>query len=269
MRSTAQIKGHPLHPILIAFPVAFGAAAPVADLVGVLAAWPTLWAAGAYLATATVITGVIAGVPGFIDYRYTVPPRSSAKKRATYHMLLNLTALAVIALGWAFRDGSTLRPGVGAIALEFTGLAIMTVGGWMGGTLVYRNQIGVDHRYANAGKWSEREIEAKPGTSVDVAEANELKVGQMRLLHVKGQRIVLARTEDGHVAFDDRCPHRGASLADGVLACGMVTCPWHGSQFQTGTGAVAAGPAESAIRTYHIEESNGRVRLVVPPDSGA
>ena len=67
MRSTAQFKSHPLHPILIAFPVAFTTAAPAFDLVGVLAEWPTVWAAGAYLATAAVIAGVVAGVPGFID----------------------------------------------------------------------------------------------------------------------------------------------------------------------------------------------------------
>ena len=90
MRSTAQFKSHPLHPILIAFPVAFTTAAPAFDLVGVLAEWPTVWAAGAYLATAAVIAGVVAGVPGFIDYLYTVPPGSSAKKRATWHMAVNL-----------------------------------------------------------------------------------------------------------------------------------------------------------------------------------
>lgn len=163
MRSTAQIKGHPIHPILVAFPVAFGVAAPVADLAGVLGVWPTVWAAGAYLAVATVISGLVAGVPGFIDYLYTVPPNSSASRRATWHMAVNLTALALIASGWAFRDLGTLRPGVGTILMEFTGLGAMTVSGWMGGTLVYRNQIGVDHRYAEAGKWKEQEVVGKPG----------------------------------------------------------------------------------------------------------
>jgi len=264
MRSTAQIKGHPLHPILIAFPVAFGVGAPACDLLGVLAGWPTVWAAGAYLAAATVVGGLVAGVPGFIDYFYTVPPNSSAKKRATWHMTVNLVALALIGSGWAFRDLDTLRPGVGTMLLEAAGLGVMTVGGWLGGTLVYRNQIGVDHRYAEAGKWNEQRVEGKPGEAVDVAAADELKVGQMKLLHLDGRRVVLARTADGHVAFDDRCTHRGGSLAGGVLACGTVVCPWHGSQFDATTGAVKAGPAESSIRTYRVEEVGGRVRLVVP-----
>jgi nitrite reductase/ring-hydroxylating ferredoxin subunit/uncharacterized membrane protein len=264
MRSTAQIKSHPLHPMLIVFPLAFGAAAPVADLVGVLGNWPTVWAAGAYLATAAVIGGIIAGIPGFVDFLYTVPPESSSSHRATWHLGVNLSALTLIALGWVFRDLGTLRPGVGTIVLEFAGFAVMIVGGWMGGTLVYRNQIGVDHRYAEAGKWKEETRTGATGEAVDVATVDELKVGQMKLLHINDRRIVLARTETGYVAFDDHCTHRGASLADGTLACGTVTCPWHGSQFDTTTGAVKSGPADKALPTYQVEEAEGRVRLIVP-----
>ncbi len=264
MRSRAHFKSHPLHPILIVFPIAFGVGAPAFDLVGILAEWPTLWAAGAYLATGAVIGGVIAGVPGFIDYLYTVPPDSSAKQRATWHMGVNLTALALIACGWFFRDTDTLRPGTFTIVLEFAGIGLMTWGGWMGGTLVYRNQIGVDHRYAEAGKWSEIEVEGKPGEWVDVAAVDELQPGQMKLVHAGGHRIVLARTDEGYAACDDRCTHRGGSLAGGMLICGIVACPWHGSQFDVRTGEVKAGPAEESIETYRIEEKDGRIRLSLP-----
>jgi nitrite reductase/ring-hydroxylating ferredoxin subunit/uncharacterized membrane protein len=251
--------------MLVAFPIVFGVGAPLSDLAGLLGGWPRQWEAGAYLATAAVIGGLIAGVPGFIDYLTIVPPNSSASRRATWHMGVNLSALTLIASGWAFRDPGTLRPGTGTIVLEFAGLGVMSVGGWLGGTLVYRNQIGVDHRYAGAGKWKEEKLTGKAGEPVDVAAADELKVGQMKLLRVNGRRIVLARTEDGHVAFDDRCTHRGGSLADGTLACGTVTCPWHGSQFDTASGKVKSGPAEESIRTYRVKESDGWVRLVVPP----
>jgi nitrite reductase/ring-hydroxylating ferredoxin subunit/uncharacterized membrane protein len=266
MRSMAHFKGHPIHPMLVAFPIAFGVSAPIFDAVGVAAEWPTVWSAGAYLAAACVVTGLAAGVPGFIDYLYTVPPESSAKRRATWHLGVNLTALALVALGWAFRDFGTLRPGVATVLLEAGGLGLMTWGGWMGGTLAYRNQIGVDHRSAHAGKWKEQSVDGKPGEAVDVGAADELKVGQMKLIRAVGRRIVLARTEGGYVAHDDRCTHRGGSLADGVLACGVVTCPWHGSQFDAGTGEVKSGPAEKSIRTYEVKESGGRVRLTLPAD---
>jgi len=266
MRSTAHIKGHPIHPMLIAFPIAFGVGAPVFDLVGVLADWPSVWTTGAYLAGAAVVAGLVAGVPGFIDYLYTVPPDSSGKKRATWHLAVNVTALGLIALGWAFRDLGTLRPGIGTIVLELGGLGLMTAGGWLGGTLAYRNQIGVDHRSAGAGKWKEQTVEGEPGKEVDVAAADELKVGQMKLIHANGRRVVLGRTETGYVAHDDHCTHKGGSLADGVLACGVVTCPWHGSQFDVRTGEVQSGPAEKPIRTYRVEERGGRVLLVLPAE---
>ncbi len=264
MRSRVSFKGHPLHPILIAFPVAFGTGALAADLVGVLAGWPSVWTAGAYLSAAAVVTGLIAGVPGFVDYLAVVPPNSSGKKRATYHMLVNVSALALIALGWAFRHLDTLRPGAGAVLLEAAGMGLMTWGGWMGGTLVYRNQIGVDHRYAHAGKWSETVLEARPGDVVVVAQADELRAGQMKLVHINGRRIVLARTDQGYAACDDRCTHRGGPLADGVLVGCVVACPWHGSQFDVRTGEVKAGPAESPVPVYRVEESAGLVRLTVP-----
>ena len=265
MRSRASIKSHPLHPILIAFPVAFGAGALGFDLAGRLGDWPSVWATGAYLSLATVISGLAAGVPGLIDYFAVVPPNSSAKKRATWHMAVNVAALALIGLGW-FGRADDLRPGVGTIALEALGMALMSAGGWMGGTLVYRNQIGVDHRYANAGKWSETHVEGKPGEAVTVATAGELEVGHMRLVHVGGRRVVLARTERGHVACADRCTHRGGPLSDGVLACGTITCPWHGSQFDAATGAVQSGPAEEKIETFAVEERERVVKLVVPVD---
>src|SRR5947209_6430883 len=203
MRSTAHIKGHPIHPMLIAFPIGFGVGAPVFDIAGVVAGWPSVWATGAYLAAGAVVTGLVAGIPGFIDYLYTVPPDSSAKKRATWHMGVNVTSLALIGLGWVFRDLGSLHPGTGTIVLELCGVGLMTAGGWLGGTLAYRNQIGVDHRSAKAGKWKEETVEGSPGELVDVAAADELQVGQMKLVHANGRRIVLARTETGHVAHDD------------------------------------------------------------------
>ncbi len=264
MRSHAHFKGHPLHPMLIAFPVAFTVGALVADLLGVAGGWPSVWTTGAYLSAAAVVTGLVSAVPGVIDYLSVIPPDSSAKKRATQHMVVNVTALLAFAAGWAFRDTASLRPGGGTLVLELAGVGLMAVGGWLGGTLVYRNQIGVDHRYAAAGKWKEQEVTGRPGEWVAAAAADELKVNQMKLLHVNGRRVVLARTDAEYCAFDDHCTHRGGPLADGVLACGTVTCPWHGSQFDATTGAVKAGPAEKPIATHAVEETGGEVRLRIP-----
>jgi nitrite reductase/ring-hydroxylating ferredoxin subunit len=142
-------------------------------------------------------------------------------------------------------------------------VGLLTVAGWMGGVLVNRNQIGVDHRYAQAGTWKEEKIQLRPDQPIVVAEKDELKVNQMKLLHVNGQRIVLGRTEQGYVAFDDHCTHRGGSLAGGVMIEGVVQCPWHGSQFDCSTGAVKAGPAEAPIGTHRVTERQGKVTLAL------
>ena len=84
----------------------------------------------------------------------------------------------------------------------------MIFAGWLGGTLVYRNQIGVDHRYAGAGKWNEAYIHSDDA-SIEVASVDELKMNAMKLLHINGKRIVLGRTTQGYVAFEDRCTHKG------------------------------------------------------------
>lgn len=264
MRSKANIKGHPIHPALIPFPFAFLYGALFFDIAGVLLGREGLWNTGMYLAIAGIATAILAAVPGVIDYAHTVPPNSSAKKRATKHGLFNVTALLMFGAALFIRPGEDAAPTLVVLALEGIGAILLGFAGWMGGTLVTRNQIGVDPRYAEAGKWKEEHITAQPGETVVVAKANELKVDQMKLLHVGERRIVLGRTEKGYVAFDDRCTHKGGSLAGGAMICGKVQCPWHGSQFDAHTGKAHAGPATKPIETYQIEMASNEVRLVVP-----
>jgi uncharacterized membrane protein len=68
-------------------------------------------------------------------------------------MIANVSALGLFALARAGRRPHDDRPAAWSLAAELAGMSLMTAGGWMGGTLVFRNQIGVDHRYANAGKY--------------------------------------------------------------------------------------------------------------------
>jgi nitrite reductase/ring-hydroxylating ferredoxin subunit/uncharacterized membrane protein len=262
MRSRASYKGHPIHPALIPFPFAFLWGAFAFDLLGVWFDRPGWWTTGGHLAAAGIVTALIAAIPGAMDYLRTVPPRSTGKRRATRHAIVNLSAVALFALVCWLRGDTSVAPDPVLLGIEALAVGLLTAGGWMGGTLVNRNQIGVDHRYAGAGKWKESRAERRPGEPPVLARVDELEVDQMKLVHVNGGRIVLGRTEEGYVAFEDHCTHRGGSLADGSLICGTVQCPWHGSQFDVRTGAARAGPAKEAIRTYRVEESGGEVRLI-------
>ena len=260
IRSRAHIKTHPLHPILVAFPIAFFTATFVFDLLAVLQENDSFQDTAHYLLIAGISMALVAAIPGFIDFLHTVPPRSSAKKRAATHAVLNLCMVALFSIVLLLRINAEDPAPILWLILEAGGLALMVTAGWMGGTLVHRNQIGIDPRYAFAGKWIEEYAQAEQG-KVNLKNLDALKRDQMKLLHVSGKRIVIARTEEGYVAFDDRCTHKGGSLAGGMMICGTVQCPWHGSQFDVYNGAPKAGPASEKIITYKIEKMNGFLYL--------
>jgi nitrite reductase/ring-hydroxylating ferredoxin subunit/uncharacterized membrane protein len=257
MRTTASFKGHPIHPMLVAFPIAFLAGGWGYRVAGAVSKRRDLTDVSQHLVPAGVAAGLLAAVPGLADYLGSVPPRSSARSRATKHALVNTAALTLFSTGWLL--GRASRRTALPLILETMGLAAMTVGGWMGGTLVYRNQIGVDHRYAGAGRWQEETREHGHPPALSDAAAS-LDVNQMKLVHAGRGRIVVARSENGYAAFDDRCTHRGGPLSDGAIICGVVQCPWHGSQFDVKTGEVRCGPAETKIDTYEMDPVNRPVR---------
>ena len=262
MKSRASIKGHPLHPMLVTFPIAFFTGTLIFDVIGFVNDDPGFNQAAMYLSVAGLCGGVLAAIPGLIDYIFTVPPKSTGKKRAAKHGITNVGVLICFGTALFYRssaDNPTLSVILG---LEIAGEVLLFFAGWMGGTLVYRNQIGVNPRYANAGKWKEEYLTATNG-QVEINNIDEIKVNQMRLIHVDGRRIVVAKTETGFAAFSDHCPHRGGSLAGGAMICGTVQCPWHGSQFNVTTGDLKAGPAKEKIVTYAIQENNGKIYLAI------
>ncbi len=63
-------------------------------------------------------------------------------------------------------------------------------------------------------------------------------------------------------ACADRCPHAGATLSEGELERGIVTCPRHGSQFDVSTGERVRGPADTDIATYPTVEDGGQLYLL-------
>lgn len=253
MKSRASIKSHPLHPMLIVYPFAFLTGAFGFSATAAAVKKRDLRDVAGYLIPAGVVAGLVAAVPGIIDYLTVVPPHSSGKTRARKHALLNTTGLGLFTASWLLERNGRRR--TASLFLQGLGSAVMSVAGYLGGTLVYRNQIAVDHRYANAGRWQE-ETRGHAGSRALTSAAAPLGVNQMKLVHVDEARIVVAHTENGYAAFEDRCTHRGGPLSDGVLICGTVQCPWHGSQFDVHTGEVKCGPAKEPITTYEIEDAH-------------
>src|SRR5262245_62667387 len=178
MRSSAHIECHPIHPMLVGFPFAYLFGSACIDFWARAANRPRWHQTASHMSLLGIGAALAAAVPGLIDYVFAVPPESSAKKRATSHMLANVSALGLFTLARTGRRSQDDRPAAWSMALELAGMSLMTAAGWMGGTLVFRNQIGVDHRYANAGKYR-LEATGSAGDTIEAASADELKVGQM------------------------------------------------------------------------------------------
>ena len=257
MKSKANIKGHPLHPILVCFPIAFFTGAFVCDLITLISD-RQFGQTPVFLLIAGIIGGLLAAIPGLIDFIFTVPPKSSGKKRAARHGITNVCVLLVFGAALYYRHWMQEQDILVIAGIEVAGMALLGYAGWMGGTLVYRNQIGVNPRYANAGKYREVYLNAN-GKQFEFDDFKEMEVNQMCLIHVDGRRIVVSKTEKGWAAFSDHCTHKGGSLAGGAMICSTVQCPWHGSQFDVNTGSVKAGPAKEKIEIYVVEEKDGKL----------
>jgi len=261
MLSKAHVASHPIHPMLVALPIGLWIGALVFDLLGAAMNFNLLWAAGFYALVAGCAGAALAVIPGVIDLFGAVPPRSSARNRGYIHGGLNTLVLAMF-IYVAWNRGGPFEPAAPwQLVFEAFGIAVLGVSGWLGGTLVYRNQIGVYRRYANAGTFREREIESFSRPACNQAELGQ---GQLMLLRVAGERITIGHTSDGFFAISDRCTHRGGPLCDGALAGNTVQCPWHGSQFDMRTGRIVAGPAEEHMKTYAVDIRNGEIYVRDP-----
>lgn len=103
-----------------------------------------------------------------------------------------------------------------------------------------------------------------------VAREGDLEDGEARTVRVAGKLVALFRDEGRYYAIDDVCPHMGASLADGYVEQGIVTCPWHAWRFRLADGAWADNPR---VKTgcYPVRVNNGEIQVQVPtpPAAGA
>ncbi|MSQ33748.1 MAG: non-heme iron oxygenase ferredoxin subunit [Dehalococcoidia bacterium] len=98
---------------------------------------------------------------------------------------------------------------------------------------------------------------------VKVAETRDVSPGEMKLVELEGQRIVIANVAGSFYAFGDVCTHANGPLSDGVLQEDRVECPWHGSAFDVKSGRPLSPPARSPIPTYRLKVENGGILVAV------
>src|SRR5438270_9668450 len=110
MRSRVHLRSHPVHPMLIAFPIGLWIASFAFDVFGRALREPALWAAGFYCAIAGCAGAALAAVPGVIDLFTVVPPRSSAKTRGLIHGAVNTLVLVLFIGETIYRGNAATQP---------------------------------------------------------------------------------------------------------------------------------------------------------------
>ena len=71
---------------------------------------------------------------------------------------------------------------------------------------------------------------------ITVAKVEEIPPGTGKTVDVNGVWIALFNVDGSFVAVDNTCPHAGGPIGEGSLSGDIVTCPWHGWQFNIRTG---------------------------------
>ncbi len=97
-----------------------------------------------------------------------------------------------------------------------------------------------------------------------VAKAAEIPAGEMKLVDLDGDKVVVANVDGTFLAFGNACTHVGGPLDEGDLDGRKVTCPWHASVFDITSGEPLEGPAEESIPIYEVEVAGGEIRVRKP-----
>ncbi len=146
MRTPASIGKHPIHPMLVVFPIGLWIFSLVCDLIGLSVASPAVWFTVAfYTMVGGLIGALAAAVPGLIDLLYYKGGLPPVKKIALTHMAINLAVVVLYAVNIALRvnDPAALKFPIG---LSVIGVCMLAVSGWLGGHMVHVYGVGVEGR---------------------------------------------------------------------------------------------------------------------------
>jgi nitrite reductase/ring-hydroxylating ferredoxin subunit/uncharacterized membrane protein len=246
--------GHSLHAVLVDIVIGAATVALLLDLLRVIFGVDGLelaatWALG--LAWLSAIGSLLTGLTDFKD----TAPNSGERDLAAFHGVINFIATGFFAASVVQRLGGSHDL---AFWLLLIGYLVVSIGGYIGGHLVFKHGYMVNHNAFNKGK------RAKEFTAVaamaEIPEATPTKV------MFGSTALMLVRRGDVVHALKETCSHAGGPLSEGELKNDTITCPWHFSTFRLGDGAVVHGPAGSRQVSYAARVNAGQVEIQGPHD---
>jgi len=143
MKAKAMFLGHPVHPMLIVFPLGLFPVAARLDIAYRRSTNAQRAAGSQWRVTAGVVGSLIAAVLALID---SLAPEAGTRAKAIglFHGLTNFTVVVLFIISWFLRQPNPAVIELAPIILCFIGVALALLGGWLGGELVYRMNVGVD-----------------------------------------------------------------------------------------------------------------------------
>jgi nitrite reductase/ring-hydroxylating ferredoxin subunit/uncharacterized membrane protein len=233
--------GHPLHPVLTDIPLGAWTVAAALDLAG-----RTRYEQRAADSAVTIglVGAVGAAVTGMTDWQHTA---GEERRSGLVHGLLNASAAALYGVSLALRMRGAREAGRTTAG---AGFAVALVAAYVGGHLVYRRRVGVDH--APRVEWEDF-VAALPDA--------ELREGACRRVEVRGVAVVLVRRAGRIHALADTCAHLGGPLSEGAVDDVSIQCPWHGSRFGLADGRVLEGPSTYTQPCFETRVRDGRIEV--------
>jgi nitrite reductase/ring-hydroxylating ferredoxin subunit/uncharacterized membrane protein len=238
--------GAPLHPALTDVPIGSWSAAMVIDAVAPATGDETI----AKAADQALAVGILAAIPtaltGMNDWSYL---RGDSKRVGTVHAILNSAALGLNIASMVFRLNG--RRDVGR---ALSGLAY-------GGTL-FSAHLGGELSFGLGVRVNRTAFESPPSDFRPVLDETELHGEEMRRVDLDGLAVLVTRARDGGIcAIANTCTHLGGPLNEGERDGDVVTCPWHGSQFDVCSGDLLSGPAVFPQPRYEARSREGKIEL--------
>jgi nitrite reductase/ring-hydroxylating ferredoxin subunit/uncharacterized membrane protein len=238
--------GHPLHPVLTDIPVGAWTAAAICDAVELMGN-EKLSDAGDFSVAVGLVGALGSAITGAADWSET---DGRAKKIGMAHALLNVVATGCYATALAMRRGKSRRAGIG---LSLLGYAIASSSAYLGGHLVFGEQVGVDH--------TATPDRGQPQQFLRVANESELQERVPKRVMAGNVAIVLVKSNGTIHALTETCSHMGGPLSEGKLDGDGIRCPWHGSRFCLTDGSVLDGPATSPAPTFEVRVVGGMIEV--------
>ena len=237
--------GHPLHVILTDVPIGAWTAGLVFDFLELSSGRKEFAAAADSSITIGLIGAAGAAVTGLTDWQNVDPP---ARRVGLVHGLLNLVGTSLFLASRVMRNRKSRSAGR---RLAMLGYTVATAAAYLGGNLVYEQQIGVDH---TSGQKLPEDFEA-------VLPESDLPEGKLKRADYNGVPILLVRRGKHIFALAETCSHLGGPLAEGKLSGNTVQCPWHGSRFALEDGRVLDGPAVHPQPCLEARTRNGKIEV--------